>query len=355
MMLAMKISRSAIVILIAVIILLIAIFTMQSGEDAVEPAVVNSETANLNASAPSDSTPVATSNATEPEEKSGIGASNATIEEGNATSAGVKEAASAMQEANAGLEQKNATPPAANATIEESTTAVTQANGTAPASANPTLTGAAGICGERAANVLIEKAARLEKEAAEKAAAEKAAKEKAEKEKAEKAAKEKAAKEKAEKEKVEKAAKEKAAREKTKAEQAKPAPKEQPRVAVAPTTPSVGSAPGDVINKLVDFGANRVSLINRSIAPSKSSRQVTQEGGKYVGRYYYVEPSSLHVEASPADPSSPFKYIGKVRYREGFYEIRANSREEALKGEGSVIQQRNMCELIQYKNNKWLE
>ncbi len=354
-MLAMKISRSAIVILIAVIILLIAIFTMQSGEDAVEPAVVNSETANLNASAPSDSTPVATSNATEPEEKSGIGASNATIEEGNATSAGVKEAASAMQEANAGLEQKNATPPAANATIEESTTAVTQANGTAPASANPTLTGAAGICGERAANVLIEKAARLEKEAAEKAAAEKAAKEKAEKEKAEKAAKEKAAKEKAEKEKVEKAAKEKAAREKTKAEQAKPAPKEQPRVAVAPTTPSVGSAPGDVINKLVDFGANRVSLINRSIAPSKSSRQVTQEGGKYVGRYYYVEPSSLHVEASPADPSSPFKYIGKVRYREGFYEIRANSREEALKGEGSVIQQRNMCELIQYKNNKWLE
>ena len=142
---------------------------------------------------------------------------------------------------------------------------------------------------------------------------------------------------------------------KTKAEQAKPAPKEQPRVAVAPTTPSVGSAPGDVINKLVDFGANRVSLINRSIAPSKSSRQVTQEGGKYVGRDYYVEPSSLHVEASPADPSSPFKYIGKVRYREGFYEIRANSREEALKGEGSVIQQRNMCELIQYKNNKWLE
>ena len=351
----MKISRSAIVILIAVIILLIAIFTMQSGEDAVEPAVVNSETANLTPSAPSDSTPVATSNATEPEEKSGIGASNATIEEGNATSAGVKEAASAMQEANAGLEQKNATPPAANATIEESTTAVTQANGTAPASANPTLTGAAGICGERAANVLIEKAARLEKEAAEKAAAEKAAKEKAEKEKAEKAAKEKAAKEKAEKEKVEKAAKEKAAREKTKAEQAKPAPKEQPRVAVAPTTPSVGSAPGDVMNKLVDFGANRVSLINRSIAPSKSSRQVTQEGGKYVGRYYYVEPSSLHVEASPADPSSPFKYIGKVRYREGFYEIRANSREEALKGEGSVIQQRNMCELIQYKNNKWLE
>lgn len=109
------------------------------------------------------------------------------------------------------------------------------------------------------------------------------------------------------------------------------------------------------MSKLVAFGNKRVNLINKTIHPNKHSREVVREGDQYVARYYFVEPGSLSVEATPAGQGSPFKYVGKVRYQERLYEIRAASRDEAMKGEGKVVKQRNMCELIQYKNNKWLE
>lgn len=290
----MKLSRSAIILAIAIILLLIALFTMRSSDEETMPTG-NETNATL------------------------FNATNATMLASNATNA-------TMPLSNA----TNATIAADNATIEES------GNATAAA-----------------------EIAQKEKEAEEKAAKEKALKAEKEKAEKEKAAKEKAAKEKAAKE---KAAKEKAAKEKAlEAEINKDiVDREMPEAATKPpkVTPPANSAISSsdpVVTKLNDFGARRITLLNASIRPSKSDREVLKEGDQYVSRYYYIVPSSLRTEATPADKSSPFQYIGKVRYTECLYEHRAATREEAMSGEGQVIQQRNMCELIQYKNNKWIE
>ena len=342
----MKISRSAIIIVIAIILLLIAVFAMRSDE---EPAIQDAFNASAAVNATNatvvdaDTDPAASDAANE----RGV---NATIEANSNSTIDTDTNSTTGPDASQTATTESVPEVAANATNEIS------ANATAEPVELPTLEDAAYTAAERAANSLQEKAARSKLAEAEKIAAEKLAEER---EAAEKLAAEKAAREKAEKLAAEKAAKEKADKEKAEKNKQDKKAETQPRVAVAPTTPSVptvpGGAPGDVMNKLVDFGNKRVSLINRSIHPSKSSREVVQEGGQYVGRYYYVEPTSLSVEASPADPGSPFKYVGKVRYRECLYEVRASTRDEAMKGEGNMVKQRNMCELIQYKNNKWLE
>ena len=289
----MKLNRSAIILAIAIVLLIVALFVVRSSDEGDESEILTN-------------------------------ASNATDISGNATNATQPLTNATMPAENATMPTDNATAAASNATLEA------QGNATAEAQANAT------------------------------AEEEKLAKEKAKKEKAEKAAKEKAAKE--------KAAKEKAAKEK--AEQEKKNKSEAGAVATAPTKPeapkstkptkptakpSKGTPPSAaVVSQLNDFGSRRITLINSSIRPSKSSREVSKQGNEYVARYYYVSPSSLRTEATPADSSSPFIYVGKVRYQECLYECRAPSKEEAMRGEGQIIQSRNMLELIRY-TNKWTE
>ncbi len=285
----MKLNRSAIILAIAIVLLIVALFVVRSSDEGDDLEILTN-------------------------------ASNATDISGNATNA-------TQALTNATMPADNATMPADNATIFNATLEA-QANATAEND-------------------------RLAKEKAEKAAKEKAKKEKAAKEKAskEKAAKEKAAKEKAEQEKKDKSGVVGTAPTKP----TTPAPKPSKPAGKPAGKPTKGSPPSEaVVSQLNDFGARRISLINSSIRPSKSSREVTKQGKEYVARYYYVAPTSLRTEATAADSSSPFIYVGKVRYQECLYECRASSKEEAMRGEGQIIQSRNMLELIRY-TNKWTE
>ena len=289
----MKLNRSAIILAIAIVLLIVALFVVRNSNEGYESEILT------NASNATDIYSNAT-NATQ-------AIANATMPTGNATSA------------NATLE------PQTNATVEGAQTGKAQANATAEA--------------EKQAK------AKEEKLAKEKAAKEKAAKEKAAKEKA---AKEKAAKEKAEQTKKDKT-------DAVVTAPATPTTPATPKATKPSAKPSKGAPPtAAVISQLNDFGSRRITLINSSIRPGKSSREVSKQGNEYVARYYYVSPSSLRTEASPADSSAPFIYVGKVRYQESLYECKAASKEEAMRGEGQVIQSRNMLELIRY-TNKWVE
>ena len=265
----MKLNRSAIILAIAIVLLIVALFVVRSSDEGDDLEILTN-------------------------------ASNATDISGNATNA-------TQALTNATMPADNATMPADNATIF---------NATLEAQANAT--------------------AEEDKQA---------------KEKLEKAAKEKAAKEKAEQEKKDKSGVVGTAPTKP----TTPAPKPSKPAGKPAGKPTKGSPPSEaVVSQLNDFGARRISLINSSIRPSKSSREVTKQGKEYVARYYYVAPTSLRTEATTADSSSPFIYVGKVRYQECLYECRASSKEEAMRGEGQIIQSRNMLELIRY-TNKWTE
>ncbi len=314
----MKLNRSAIILAIAIILLIVALFAVRCSNEGDDTEFITNAS---NASATGNAT-----NAT-------FAANNATIPTDNATS---ERPANATSNAT-GNAAGNATGP--NATLQgpaNATAEITEANATAEQ--------------DRLAKEKEEKAAKEKKE---KAAKEKAAKEKKEK-------KEKAAKEKAEQEKLAQAAQPTISGQSGQSGQSggivvAPTAPATPKSSSAGAKPSKNNPPSDsIISQLNDFGSRRVSLINSSIRPSKSSREITKEGNEYVSRYYYVSPTSLRCEATQADSSAPFIYVGKVRYQECLYEHRAPSREEAMRGEGQVVKSRNMLELIRY-TNKWTE
>ncbi|MBQ4133295.1 MAG: hypothetical protein IJD04_06135 [Desulfovibrionaceae bacterium] len=373
----MKISRSAIVIVIAIALILIAVFAGRE-TNSVPAGEANQENDALNATIIIAPETADTADLIKPDTAHG---NNTPSEAGeipaNQISAEPDAAPAAQGAPSDKTREVAAVSPSINITanattapeaMDEAPVSAPSGNATAPAAdeniaalfnsplalgGSSSLLSVKSIFDKKAEEVLAALAAeseRLKQIALAREAEEKAERDRAEKEKAELAAKEKARKEKEAKERL---AREKAEKERQAQQQQ---PKPQTSVAVAPTTPATaGAAPADVMNKLVAFGNKRVNLINRSIAPNKSEREIVREGETYICRYYFVDPNSLSVEATPAGKGSPFKYVGKVRYRECLYEVRSSSREEALSAEGKIIKQRNMCELIQYKNNKWLE
>lgn len=303
----MKLNRSAVILAVAIVLLIIALFAVRSGE---ETEVILLNATNLNAT---NATAIKTTNGTLP-------ASNATIEK----------QVNATQDTGQGAGQ-------ANATVEKTSKA------TAPAASQPEEKSAP-------AAKTIEKA---KIEASKKGAAKPEVK-KQETKKTE-ALKTNIKEIEAKRSETKKANLAKSQIEKEPSKEPKtPAVKESAKSAPVKAGASKPAATEHIKQQLNDYGAKRIVMLNAGLRPNKSNKEVNKRGNEYVARYYYVSSSSLRTEATPADSSAPFLYVGKVRYQECLYECRANTREEAMNGEGVVVQQRNMLELIRY-TNKWTE
>lgn len=314
---------------------------------------------------------------------------------------------------NGTLPAGNATLPATNATKPSGNATLPAVNATAPVG-NATVSGGDVASGkdktvkEEAGKASAEKAS-TEKDS-EKSAAEKEAEAKAKAEKAEKAA-EKAAAKAAEKEAAAKAAAEKAAAEKTEADKeaveasrwgkgadddADSAPKgastplksdadkstesaksdadkaaadkaaaektAAPKPVVTTAAATTRQSKGDpralgtdptMLAGLAAHARSKVGIINKNIQPNRSAKQISQQGGQFIARYYYVPEDSISVSYRKTDPGTPFAYAGQVRYRECLFECRGATKEEALNGEFTAVESKPMTEIVRYVGSGW--
>ena len=89
----------------------------------------------------------------------------------------------------------------------------------------------------------------------------------------------------------------------------------------------------------------------RTVMPSKSSREVRQDGKDYVGTYIDVDSSNVTTELRPSPTG---QYVGFIRYQERVMDCRGKTRQEAMSTAScEQVKARNINELIRFDGSTW--
>ena len=89
----------------------------------------------------------------------------------------------------------------------------------------------------------------------------------------------------------------------------------------------------------------------RTVMPSKSSKEVRQDGKDYVASYVDVDASNVTTELRPGAAG---QYVGFVRYQERVMECRGKNKQEAITTAScQQVKARNINELIRYDGSTW--
>jgi hypothetical protein len=89
----------------------------------------------------------------------------------------------------------------------------------------------------------------------------------------------------------------------------------------------------------------------RTVMPSKSSKEVRQEGKDFVASYVDVDAANVTTEMRPGASG---QYVGFVRYQEKVMECRGTSKQVAMTTAScEQVKVRNLNELIRFDGASW--
>ena len=101
-----------------------------------------------------------------------------------------------------------------------------------------------------------------------------------------------------------------------------------------------------VAAELTMVGHKLAAQAARTVMPSKSSREVRQDGKDYVGTYIDVDSSNVTTELRPSPTG---QYVGFIRYQERVMDCRGKTRQEAMSTAScEQVKARNINELIRF-------
>ncbi|MEG6502241.1 MULTISPECIES: translation initiation factor 2 [unclassified Desulfovibrio] len=124
---------------------------------------------------------------------------------------------------------------------------------------------------------------------------------------------------------------------------AKTAEKKQPAAKGAKTEAQIAA-------ELNMVGRKLVAQAGRTVVPSKSKKDVRQDGKDFVASYVEVDEGSVATELRPGASG---QYVGFVRYKENVFECRGASRQAALSAACQQVKARRINELIRYDGKSW--
>ncbi|MDD3684213.1 hypothetical protein [Desulfovibrio desulfuricans] len=103
--------------------------------------------------------------------------------------------------------------------------------------------------------------------------------------------------------------------------------------------------------ELTMVGHKLAAQAARTVMPSKSSREVRQDGKDYVGTYIDVDSSNVTTELRPSPTG---QYVGFIRYQERVMDCRGKTRQEAMSTAScEQVKARNINELIRFDGSTW--
>ena len=103
--------------------------------------------------------------------------------------------------------------------------------------------------------------------------------------------------------------------------------------------------------ELTMVGNRLAAQAARTVMPSKSAKEVRQDGKDYVASYVDVDASNVTTELHPGATG---QYVGYVRYQEKVMECRGKTKQEAITTAScQQVKARNLNELIRFDGSTW--
>ena len=103
--------------------------------------------------------------------------------------------------------------------------------------------------------------------------------------------------------------------------------------------------------ELTMVGNRLAAQAARTVMPSKSAKEVRQDGKDYVASYIDVDASNVTTELHPGATG---QYVGYVRYKEKVMECRGKTKQEAITTAScQQVKARNLNELIRFDGSTW--
>ena len=106
-----------------------------------------------------------------------------------------------------------------------------------------------------------------------------------------------------------------------------------------------------VAAELTMVGNRLAAQAARTVMPSKSAKEVRQDGKDYVASYVDVDASNVTTELHPGATG---QYVGFIRYQERVMDCRGKTRQEAMSTAScEQVKARNINELIRFDGSTW--